>query len=58
MSLRVNIEDLAASGVAVTGHGEALHASAHGFAAMEQRHSQALETLAQTANSIATGTAR
>lgn len=104
MSLRVNAEDVAASGVAVTGHGEdvamkhaaaasridaaqagwqgtsalamttlselwvattgalltrlsdhaqALHTTARGFAAMEQRHSQALEAPARAANSIA-----
>ena len=101
MSLKVNIEDLAASGVAVTGHGEdvaakhaaadgrvdaaqagwqgasaaamaalssqwsttttalvtrlsdhaqGLHASAEGFAEMEQRHSRALEAPAQVMN--------
>lgn len=99
MSLRVTIADVAASGTAVTGHGEdvaakhasataridaaqqgwqgasaaaltaltehwtattsalltqlsdhaqALHASANGFAEMEQRHSQALEHLHTT----------
>ncbi|GAY13291.1 WXG100 family type VII secretion target [Mycobacterium sp. shizuoka-1] len=109
MSLKVNIEDLAASGVAVTGHGEdvavkhaaadgrvdaaqagwqgasaaamatlcgqwsatttalvtrlsdhaqALHASAQGFAEMEQRHSQALEEPARAADTIAAQTDR
>ncbi|WP_167104981.1 WXG100 family type VII secretion target [Mycobacterium sp. DL592] len=108
MSLRVNIEQLAASGTAVTGHGEdvatthaaaasridaaqagwqgasaaamallseqwvatttalvtrlgdhaqALHASANGFADMEQRNSQALQQPAHTANAIANQTA-
>ncbi len=104
MSLRVNVEDLASSGVAVSGHGEdvavkhaaaagridasqtgwqgasavamsalseqwvvttsalltrlsdhaqGLHASAQGFAEMEQRSSQALEAPARAANAIA-----
>ncbi|TGD87355.1 hypothetical protein BayCH28_13305 [Mycolicibacterium sp. CH28] len=104
MSLRINIEDLVSSGVAVSGHGEdvamkhaaaagrieaaqtgwqgasavamsalseqwvattsalltrlsdhaqGLHASAQGFAEMEQRSSQALEAPARAANAIA-----
>ncbi len=108
MSLRVNIEDVSASGVAVNAHGEdvavkhaaaasridaaqagwqgasaaamallseqwlattsalvtrlsdhaqALHASAQGFAEMEQRNSQQLEQPAQAANAIAAQTA-
>lgn len=103
MSLRVNVDDVAASGVAVTGHGEdvamkhaaaasridaaqagwrgtsalamtalceqwvattgalltrlsdhaqALHTTAHGFAAMEQRHSQALDAPARAAAAV------
>ncbi len=108
MSLRVNVEDLAAAGVAVSGHGEhmaiehaaaasridaaqvgwqglsaaamtvlserwlattnaqlerlrdhaqGLHASAQGFAEMEQRNSHELEEPARAANTIAAHTA-
>ncbi|TGD84702.1 hypothetical protein BayCH28_25285 [Mycolicibacterium sp. CH28] len=108
MSLRVNVEDLATAGLAVSGHGEdvavrhgaaasridaaqagwrglsaaaltllseqwlattsaqlarlsdhaqGLHASAQGFAEMEQRNSQALTEPAHAANTIAAQTA-
>ena len=38
-------------------HAQALHASANGFAEMEQRNSQALQQPAQKANTIANQTA-